>query len=68
MLSKKLKQNPRALAEQLKTSLESHPVQYISSLEIAGPGFLNIKLEKSFWGTLASELLQQKEKIGRAHV
>jgi arginyl-tRNA synthetase len=34
------KQNPRAIAEKLKTAVESHPA--VDRAEIAGPGYLNV--------------------------
>lgn len=46
-LAKPLKQNPRALGEQLKAALESTAdfQQWVAAIEIAGPGFLNIRLK-----------------------
>ncbi|MDO5653193.1 MAG: arginine--tRNA ligase [Brachymonas sp.] len=46
-LAKPLGQNPRALAETLKTQLLATPAfaQWVAAVEIAGPGFLNIRLK-----------------------
>ena len=46
-LAKPLKLNPRALGEQLKATLEATPVyqRWVDAIEIAGPGFLNIRLK-----------------------
>ena len=46
-LAKPLKMNPRALAEQIKASLEASPAfaQWVAAVEIAGPGFINIRLK-----------------------
>ena len=46
-LAKPLKMNPRALAEQIKASLEASPAfaHWVAAVEIAGPGFINIRLK-----------------------
>ena len=47
-LAKKAKSSPRDLAVQLATALESLPSSYVSRLEVAGPGFVNFYLNKSW--------------------
>ena len=46
-LAKGLKQNPRQVAEGLKAILLDSPVfeRWVEAIEIAGPGFINIKLK-----------------------
>ncbi len=46
-LAKGLKQNPRQVAESLKAILLASPVfeRWVEAIEIAGPGFINIKLK-----------------------
>ncbi len=46
-LAKPLKMNPRALAEQIKAALEATPAftNWVAAVEIAGPGFINIRLK-----------------------
>ncbi|MES2399177.1 MAG: arginine--tRNA ligase [Pseudomonadota bacterium] len=46
-LAKGLKQNPRQVAEALKVILLATPVydKWVDAIEIAGPGFINIKLK-----------------------
>jgi arginyl-tRNA synthetase len=46
-LAKGLKQNPRQVAEALKTILLTAPAyqQWVEAIEIAGPGFINIRLK-----------------------
>ena len=58
-LAKPLKQNPRALGEQLKTALESTPdfQQWVAAIEIAGPGFLNIRLKPEAKQQVVREVL-----------
>ena len=45
-LAKTLKQNPRQVADQLKVLLAASPafVRWVDAVEIAGPGFINIRL------------------------
>src|ERR1700735_3032275 len=38
---------PRAIAELLKPKLEAHPA--ITAVEIAGPGFINLRLKPQVW-------------------
>ena len=47
VLAKPAKKNPREVAESLKRVLEKLPE--VSSVEIAGPGFLNLRLRESVW-------------------
>ncbi len=47
MLAKEAKMPPRALAESLAEKLGAYPS--ILSVEVAGPGFLNITLHPEFW-------------------
>jgi arginyl-tRNA synthetase len=46
-LSKALKQNPRELADRLRTLLLAAPAfaRWVDAVEIAGPGFINIRLK-----------------------
>ncbi len=47
VLAKPAKMNPRAIAEALATKLSEDPM--IAIAEVAGPGFLNMRLEPSVW-------------------
>lgn len=46
-LAKELKEQPRKVAEQLKSYLEANNDGSISKIEVAGPGFLNISVADS---------------------
>ncbi len=65
-LAKPLKQNPRALGEQLKTALEAQPAyqQWVSAIEIAGPGFLNIRLRPEAKQQVVREVLSAGSAFG----
>ena len=63
-LAKKAGTNPRALGELLAARLGE--VDGVASVEVAGPGFLNIRLDAASAGELARTIL--RAEIGRAHV
>ncbi len=48
VLSKEAQKNPRALAELFAEKLRAHDAD-ITGIEIAGPGFLNIRYSNAFW-------------------
>ncbi len=58
-LAKPLKQNPRQVAESLKAALlESPPFsRWVESIDIAGPGFLNITLKAEAKQQIVHEVL-----------
>jgi len=65
-LAKPLKANPRALGEQLQTALLATPafLQWVAAIEIAGPGFLNIRLKPAAKQQVVREVLAQCEQFG----
>ena len=65
-LAKPLKANPRALGEQLKAALEATPAfqQWVDAIEIAGPGFLNIRLKPAAKQEIVREVLAQGARFG----
>ncbi len=65
-LAKPLKANPRALGEQLQTALLATPAfqQWVDVIEIAGPGFLNIRLKPAAKQQVVREVLTQGERFG----
>ena len=65
-LAKPLKANPRALGEQLKAALEATPAfqQWVDAIEIAGPGFLNIRLKPAAKQQIVREVLAQGVQFG----
>lgn len=65
-LAKPLKANPRALGEQLQAALMvTAPFQqWVEAIEIAGPGFLNIRLKPAAKQEIIREVLGQAEQFG----
>lgn len=66
-LAKPLKANPRQVAENLKAELLQSPAfqRWVEAVEIAGPGFLNIRLKPAAKQQVVSEVLQAGIRYGR---
>ena len=66
-LAKPLKQNPRQLAENLRMSLLDQPAfqSWVDAIEIAGPGFINIRLKASAKQQIVREVLSQGHCFGQ---
>ncbi|MEM1038480.1 MAG: arginine--tRNA ligase [Pseudomonadota bacterium] len=62
VLAKPLKKNPREIATFVADGLNSDPD--VTSTEIAGPGFINIRLRDSFWQEHLSTVLEQGSGYG----
>ncbi|WP_372633291.1 arginine--tRNA ligase [Cohnella sp.] len=62
-LTKIAKRNPRQIAEAIIGKLEKGRA-YIQSAEIAGPGFINFRLDKSYLYPVVGEALAQGDKYG----
>jgi arginyl-tRNA synthetase len=65
-LAKPLKLNPRQVAESLCTALRATPAfaQWVDALEIAGPGFINIRLKAAAKQEIVREVLDQGRTFG----
>ena len=65
-LAKPLKLNPRQLAETLRTALLASPVYqaWVDAIDIAGPGFINIKLKPSAKQQVVRAVLDQRTAYG----
>ena len=63
VLGKSLKQDPRKLADKIKDILIDE-IKHFSSIEIAGPGFLNIKLSNDAWLFIMSNIEKNKKNFG----
>ncbi|KEC54493.1 arginine--tRNA ligase [Bartonella koehlerae] len=63
VLAKATGLNPRALAEKIIELLKNDPS--IENINVAGPGFINIKLKKSFWQNAIKSMLEKGISYGR---
>ncbi len=61
-LSKVVGANPREFAAEIAAGLES--VEGIASVEVAGPGFINIRLDAAAAGALAKSIVDQGAAFG----
>ncbi|WP_104197102.1 arginine--tRNA ligase [Cryobacterium sp. M15] len=65
-IAKPLGTNPREIAAELAAGLEQ--LADVSSVEIAGPGFINIRLEAAAAGALAKTIVDQGSVYGTGHL
>ena len=65
-LAKPLKLNPRQLADTLRTALLASPVYqtWVDAVDIAGPGFINIKLKPAAKQQVVRAVLDQRTAYG----
>ena len=65
-LAKPLKLNPRQVGEQLREALQAQPVyqQWVSDIDIAGPGFINIRLTPAAKQQVVREVLDAGAVFG----
>jgi arginyl-tRNA synthetase len=65
-LAKPLKQNPRQTAESLRALLLQAPAfeRWVEAIEIAGPGFINIRLKPAAKQETVREVLQEGTRYG----
>jgi arginyl-tRNA synthetase len=62
VLAKAAEQRPRDLAERLLPLLLAHPD--VTGGEIAGPGFINLRLTETFWQARLRDIVAAKESYG----
>ena len=65
LLTKKLKKNPREIANEIINNLEYDP-SIISKIEIAGPGFINFFFTPSFVNKIVRTIFDEKEQFGKS--
>lgn len=63
-VAKKLGKNPRAFAEEVKMKLDAIADPDIAAVEIAGPGFINIRCSKKFFLDELASALEAGESYG----
>ena len=65
-LAKGLQQNPRQLGEALREALLATPAfeRWVAAIELAGPGFINIRLKDAAKQAIVTEVLQAGDDFG----
>ena len=66
VLAKSARTNPRALAEAIKPKLEALPS--VTSVEVAGPGFMNLRLTPDAWRDELRTILAEGDRYGLSTV
>ncbi len=66
VLAKGAGTNPRALAELIKAKLEAVPT--VTSVDIAGPGFINLQLHEQSWRDELLEIVSEGERYGLSDI
>jgi arginyl-tRNA synthetase len=66
VLAKAAGTNPRALADILRVKLEAMPP--VTSVEVAGPGFLNLRLSPDTWRDELRTMLSQGDEYGLSRI
>jgi len=65
-LAKPLKKNPREVAQALIEALKRQPAaRHLAGIEIAGPGFINLRLTPAAKQTVVAEVLRAGDRFGR---
>jgi arginyl-tRNA synthetase len=65
-LGKKIGQNPLEIAENIKNELIKANYEWLGGLEIAGPGFINIKLSDKYLVNNITEVLEKGSQYGKS--
>ena len=65
-MARSLKKNPRELAQALVAALQQQPAvqRWVQALEIAGPGFINLRLCAAAKQAVVAEVLEAGERYG----
>lgn len=66
VLAKGMGMNPRALADVIGEKLKQDPD--IAEVNVAGPGFINIRLSVAYWQQLLATMIREGENFGRSKV
>lgn len=64
ILASELKKNPREIATSLAGEIKKNSL--FSSVEIAGPGFINMSIRPSKWVEEVGRILSEKENFGKS--
>ncbi len=66
VLSKAAGRNPRELATDIAEALKADPD--VESVDVAGPGFINLRLKASYWQRELAEMLNEAADFGRSRL
>mgnify|MGYP001165988123 CR=1 FL=1 len=66
-LTRIAKQNPRAIAERIVGHIRNERV-YVERIEIAGPGFINFYMDKTFLHDVIRQIVREGEAYGKVDI
>ncbi len=66
-LAKQAGESPKALAEKIVNKILEQKPDFIESVSVAGPGFINFTLSKSFFASAIPEILKSEEHFGKTN-
>ncbi len=64
--AKQAKRNPREIANTIVEYIDKGSI--IESVEIAGPGFINVRLTPACYQQVLADVLEQRENYGKGHI
>ena len=67
LLTKKLKRNPREIADEIINGLE-YDESIIAKIEIAGPGFINFFFTSNYVVQIIKTILNEKNEYGKSNI
>ncbi len=65
LLTRKLKKNPRQIAQEIIDNL-AFDSDILESVSIAGPGFINFKFTQNFLSKIITDVIREKENFGKS--
>jgi arginyl-tRNA synthetase len=68
MYAKDAGKNPKELAEKIKKYIETEKPDFLTHIEIAGPGFINFTLSKKFLNDTVLKILEAPAEWGKTNV
>ena len=66
VLAKEARMKPRDIAVLLAPRLEAHDI--VTSAEIAGPGFINLRLSPAFWQRQITDIFSKGDSYGESNI
>ncbi|GAA3732822.1 arginine--tRNA ligase [Salinicoccus jeotgali] len=67
VLTKQAKRNPREIAQIVIDNLDCEAAS-VKSVEIAGPGFINFRMDEASLAAIITQILSEKEDYGRSEL
>lgn len=67
-LTKKLRKNPRLIAESIVNYIEKQSPDYLQKVEIAGPGFINFFIKSEAFSTVLPEIISKGSLYGTSEI